>query len=139
MAEETLFTDAFDGALDPDWDWLRPKEGGWRLAGDGLEIRVEPGVADTVQNALLRAAPDRSQGTYAIEVDVFKPRRCCRVLQCCRGKRDGNRGGVDGDRGRRLDVWTEPFDHKLQGMGVDGRAVAGCLRHEQIGESTQRA
>ena len=70
MAEETLFTDAFDGALDPEWDWLRPKEGGWRLAGGGLEIRVEPGKADTVLNALLRPAPDRAAGTYAVEVTV---------------------------------------------------------------------
>ena len=35
-----------------------------------LEIRVQPGVANTVKNALVRKAPDRSQGTYAIEVTV---------------------------------------------------------------------
>lgn len=70
MAEETLFTDAFDGVLDPDWDWLRPKGGGWRLVGGSLEIRVEPGKADTVLNALLRPAPDRATGTYAVEVTV---------------------------------------------------------------------
>ena len=67
--EELVFSDAFDDALDPEWTWLREHPGFWRLQ-DGLEIRVEPGVADTVQNALLRPAPDRSAGTWAIEVTV---------------------------------------------------------------------
>ena len=35
-----------------------------------LEIRVQPGVNKTVKNALVRAAPDRRKGTYAIEVTV---------------------------------------------------------------------
>ena len=35
-----------------------------------MEIRVEPGVADTVRNALLRPAPRRDEGTFAIEVTV---------------------------------------------------------------------
>jgi hypothetical protein len=35
-----------------------------------LEILVEPGVAGTVRNALLRPAPDRLNGKYAIEVTV---------------------------------------------------------------------
>ena len=68
--EELVFSDAFDGSLDPEWTWLREHPGFWRLQ-DGLEIRVEPGVAPTVQNALLRPAPDRSAGTWAIEVTVF--------------------------------------------------------------------
>ena len=70
MVRETLFTEIFDTGLDPDWSWLRPKEGGWRLTENGLEIRVEPGKADTVVNALLRPAPDRSIATYALEVTV---------------------------------------------------------------------
>ena len=68
--EELVFSDAFDGTLDPEWTWLREHPGFWRLQ-DGLEIRVEPGVAPTVQNALLRPAPDRSEATWAIEVTVY--------------------------------------------------------------------
>ena len=69
--EQTLVTDALKNAIDSTWNWLREHDGFWRHSAAGVEICVEPGVADTVQNALLRAAPDRSQGTYAIEVDVF--------------------------------------------------------------------
>lgn len=36
----------------------------------GLEIRVEPGKADTVKNALVRKAPGRSQAPCAVEVTV---------------------------------------------------------------------
>ena len=68
--EELVFSDAFDSTLDPEWTWLREHPGFWRLQ-DGLEIRVEPGVAPTVQNALLRPAPDRSEGVWAIEVTVY--------------------------------------------------------------------
>jgi hypothetical protein len=35
-----------------------------------LEIRVRPGDANTVRNALVRLAPDRRQGRFAIEVTV---------------------------------------------------------------------
>ena len=69
--EQTLVTDSLKNTIDTDWTWLREHNGFWRHSAAGVEIRVEPGVADTVQNALLRAAPDRLQGTYAVEVDVF--------------------------------------------------------------------
>ena len=68
--EEMLFEDRFDGKLAPGWSWLREAEGGWRIAGDALEIRVVPGLAETVKNALVRPAPDRREGRYAIEVTV---------------------------------------------------------------------
>jgi DnaJ-class molecular chaperone len=35
-----------------------------------LEIRVQPGVAHNVKNALVREAPDRSRGKYAIDLTV---------------------------------------------------------------------
>ena len=35
-----------------------------------MEIRVEHGVAETVRNALVRQAPDRSEGTFAIEATI---------------------------------------------------------------------
>lgn len=65
-----VFEDHFDGKLGEGWSWLRENPPAWRLKEHALEIRVEPGVAGTVKNALLRPAPDRSQGRYAIEVTI---------------------------------------------------------------------
>lgn len=65
-----IFEDNFDGKLNEDWLWLRENPGHWRIRNGGLEILVEPGVADTVRNALVRPAPDRTAGKYAIEVTV---------------------------------------------------------------------
>ena len=72
--EELVFSDSFDGTLDPAWSWLRQHPGYWRLR-DGLEIRVEPGVADTVRNALLLPAPNRGEGAWAIAVTVYNHTR----------------------------------------------------------------
>ena len=68
--ERIIFEDNFAGKLDKEWLWLRENPDHWRIQDGGLEICVEPGVADTVRNALLRPAPDRSMGKYAIEVTV---------------------------------------------------------------------
>jgi hypothetical protein len=65
---EVVFEDRLQGKLGEGWDWLRENPKAWRHSGKGLEVRVEPGLADTVKNALVRKAPDRSQGKYAIEV-----------------------------------------------------------------------
>lgn len=65
-----LFEDRFDGKLGDGWTWLREDAKTWRLRDAALEIRVEPGVATTVKNALLRKAPDRSKGKFAAEVTV---------------------------------------------------------------------
>jgi len=65
-----IFEDSFNGKLGDGWTWLRENPDAWRIKDDGLEIRVQPGVANTVMNALLRAAPDRSKGKFAIEVSV---------------------------------------------------------------------
>ena len=67
---QVVFQDSFDGGLDADWTWLREHPDYWRIQDGGLEIRVEPGIADTVKNALLRPAPSRDEGTFAIEVTV---------------------------------------------------------------------
>jgi len=70
-AEPTsLFEEGFEGKLDEGWSWIREDPDAWRLKEGALEIRVQPGVAGTVKNALVRKAPDRSEGTYAIEVTV---------------------------------------------------------------------
>ena len=68
--EQVIFADNFDGGVDPSWSWIREHPGFWRTTDDGLEIRAEPGKADTVRNALVRPAPDRNAGTFAIEVTV---------------------------------------------------------------------
>lgn len=65
-----VFEDALKGKLGPGWTWLRENSRAWRNSSQGLEIKVEPGLADTVKNALIRKAPDRSQGKYAIEVTL---------------------------------------------------------------------
>ena len=69
--EKIIFQEKFDGELDADWVWLRENPDCWRMGDGGLEIAVEPGVAATVHNALVRPAPDRSSGIYAIEVTIF--------------------------------------------------------------------
>ena len=68
--EQIIFADNFAGELGAGWSWLRENPDCWRIQDGGVEIRVEPGVADTVKNALLRQAPDRSAGTFAIEVTI---------------------------------------------------------------------
>ena len=67
---EVIFEDAFSGKIDAGWTWLRENPDAWRIKDDALEIHVQPGVANTVKNALLRTAPDRSKGTFAVEVTV---------------------------------------------------------------------
>ena len=70
LNEQIVLEENFDGPLDGGWSWLREHPDYWRLRDGGLEICVEPGHAETVKNALIRPAPDRSDGTYAIEVTV---------------------------------------------------------------------
>lgn len=69
---KVVFKDSFDsGKLDKSWSWLRENPETWRIKDKALEIRVEPGVARNVKNALLIKSPDRSKGIYAVEVTVF--------------------------------------------------------------------
>ena len=65
-----VFEEPFDGKLSEGWNWLRENPETWRIADGALEICVEPGVAHNVKNALVRQAPDRRQGKFAIEVTV---------------------------------------------------------------------
>jgi hypothetical protein len=67
---DVLFEDTFDEGLGDGWTWLRENQDAWRIKDGGLEIRVEPGKAATVKNALLREAPDRSKKKFAVEVTV---------------------------------------------------------------------
>ena len=65
-----VFEDTFTDRLAPGWTWLRENPDAWRLNDGALEILVEPGDANTVKNALLRPAPDRSKGKLVIEVTL---------------------------------------------------------------------
>ena len=65
-----IFADSFQGRLAEGWSWLRELPGAWRIREGGLEIRALPGDANTVKNALLRSAPDRAAGAFAVEVTV---------------------------------------------------------------------
>jgi len=65
-----VFEDRFEGRLAQGWTWLREDPKTWRLKDGALEIRVEPGRAPDVKNALLYPAPDRMKRPYAIEVTV---------------------------------------------------------------------
>ena len=71
MPDETLvFKETFAGGFDSSWSWLREDAKLWRLEDGGLEVCVQPGLADTVINALVLDAPDRNEGSYAFEVTV---------------------------------------------------------------------
>ncbi len=67
---KVVFEDGFEEKPGAEWRWLRENAQAWRIADEGLEIRVEPGLAHAVKTALVRKAPDRSQGTFAIELTV---------------------------------------------------------------------
>jgi len=81
VKEQVVFEDHFKGKLKEGWSWLREDPAAWRIRDDALEIRVQPGVAHNVKNALVRPAPDRSKGTYAIEVTVTNHTRPTRQYE----------------------------------------------------------
>jgi len=65
-----IFEDGFEGKPGKGWSWLRENSRAWRIRNGALEIRVQPGVAHNVKNALVREAPDRSKGKFGIDVTV---------------------------------------------------------------------
>ncbi len=67
---QLIFEDTFTSKLGDGWTWVRENPDDWRIRDDALEIRVQPGNAATVVNALVRRAPDRLRGSYAIDVTV---------------------------------------------------------------------
>ncbi len=68
--ESIIFEDGFDGKPDEGWSWLRENPSAWRIRDGALEIKNQPGAANDVKNALVRPAPDRSSGKFAIDVTV---------------------------------------------------------------------
>jgi hypothetical protein len=70
-AEQVVFRDEFDNRPGPGWSWLRETPADHRIgAQGGLEIHVTPGDANSVKNALVRDAPKRGAGKYAVEITV---------------------------------------------------------------------
>ncbi len=67
---QVVFEDRLEGKLAQGWTWLREDKPAWRIRADGLEIRVQPGKAGTVKNALIRDIPERSRGKWIFEVSV---------------------------------------------------------------------
>ncbi len=65
-----LFEDAFDGKLAEGWTWLRENAPKHRISDGALEICLEPGDANSVKNALVRNAPDRSTGKVLVELTL---------------------------------------------------------------------
>jgi hypothetical protein len=66
----SVFEDHFDGKLADGWSWLREEPAAWRLKDGGLEIRVQPGKAATVKNALVREVPDLELAAWTFQVTV---------------------------------------------------------------------
>ncbi len=64
------FADTFENTIAAGWYWLCENRPAWRLADGGLGIRVQPGVAHNVRNALVRTAPDRRKGAYTVDVTI---------------------------------------------------------------------
>ena len=69
--ERVVMEDTFDKELQPGWTWLREDPQAWRLRDGALEIRVQPGLAETVKCALVRDVPAGQPGTkWAYEVTI---------------------------------------------------------------------
>ena len=69
-APAAIFEDGFEEKPGKGWSWLRENPQAWRIGDGALEIRVQPGVAHNVKNALVREAPDRSKGKWCFDVTV---------------------------------------------------------------------
>ena len=70
IGERVVFDESFEDELADGWEWLREHPGFWRRKDGALEIRAEPGLAHNVRNALVRRAPDRRRGKFAIHLTV---------------------------------------------------------------------
>jgi len=69
-AETVLFEDSLATEPKPGLRWLREDPQDRRIRAEALEIRVRPGNAQSVRNALVRHAPDRALGRFAVEITV---------------------------------------------------------------------
>jgi regulation of enolase protein 1 (concanavalin A-like superfamily) len=73
-AGDALFQDDFQGKLGEGWSWVREHREAWRVAGRGLEVRIEPGnmwgPANDAKNVLVRVAPGTANEGIEVSVTV---------------------------------------------------------------------
>jgi regulation of enolase protein 1 (concanavalin A-like superfamily) len=73
-ADSPLFRDEFKGGLGAEWTWIREDKAAWRVAGEGLELRILPGNlwggANNAKNVLVRPAPDTAAGPVEVSVTI---------------------------------------------------------------------
>jgi regulation of enolase protein 1 (concanavalin A-like superfamily) len=73
-AGDVLFRDDFQAKLGEGWSWVREHREAWRLAGRGLEVRIEPGnmwgPANDARNVLVRPAPGTANEGIEVSVNV---------------------------------------------------------------------
>jgi regulation of enolase protein 1 (concanavalin A-like superfamily) len=71
---EVVFEDRFRGKLGEGWSWIRENPKSWRVGGEGLEVRVEPGnmwgPPNNARNVLVRSLPDPLPPKIEISVTV---------------------------------------------------------------------
>ena len=72
--DEILFKDDFRDKLGEGWSWVREHREYWRVTGQGLEVRIEPGnmwgAANDAKNVLVRDAPDATKEEVDVSVRV---------------------------------------------------------------------
>ncbi|MGA1235810.1 MAG: DUF1349 domain-containing protein [Limisphaerales bacterium] len=68
------FEDDFLGRLGEGWWWVREDEKGWRVTGEGLEVRMQPGNmwggSNDARNLLVRKAPSTLDHEVVVTVKV---------------------------------------------------------------------
>lgn len=74
FADKLIFADDFKGEFGKGWSWVREHREAWRVSERGLEVRIEPGNmwggANDAKNVLVRPAPEISDGSLEITVQV---------------------------------------------------------------------
>lgn len=72
--QEVVFNDDFNGKLGEGWSWVREDPKAWRVTGDGLEVRIQPGNmwggANNARNVLIHPAPDPAKQPVEVSVTV---------------------------------------------------------------------
>lgn len=68
--ETVVFEERFDAAPAAPWRWLRAEATDWRMQEGAIEIRLRPGDANTVRNALVRPVPETLRGEAVFEVTI---------------------------------------------------------------------
>jgi regulation of enolase protein 1 (concanavalin A-like superfamily) len=72
--QDIIFKDDFNGKLGDGWSWVREDAKGWRIAGEALEIRIQPGNmwggANNAKNVFVHPAPDPAKQPVEVSVTV---------------------------------------------------------------------